>query len=129
MTRYLCVEEILILHEKIIEQTGGASPIRDLGMLESALAQPQMTFAGVDLYVDIIDKAAALGFSIIMNHPFLDGNKRTAHAAMEVFLLLNGFEIQSPVSEQETVILSVASGQMKRENFTEWLRQKVITKR
>ena len=77
------------------------------------------------MYPAIVDKATALGYSLIQNHPFLDGNKRTGHAAMEVFLLLNGFEIQSSVDEQERIVLQVASGEMDREAFTLWLRDHV----
>lgn len=123
--RYLTLSEILDLHRKIIGQTGGANGVLNLGSLESALAQPRMTFAGTDLYPTIAEKASALGFSLIQNHPFVDGNKRTGHAAIEVFLVLNGFEIQATVSEQERVILEVASGEMKRERFTEWLRARI----
>ena len=72
-----------------------------------------------------MDKAAALGHSLIPNHPFLDGNKRTGHAALEVFLFLNGFEIGASVDEQETIILHVSSGEMDREAFTAWLRDPV----
>jgi death-on-curing protein len=85
-----------------------------------------MTFEGRELYPSIVDKAAALGYSLVQNHPFLDGNKRTGHAAMEAFLLLNGFEIQSSVDEQERIILQVASGETDREAFTRWLRDHVI---
>ena len=100
--------------------------IRDLGALESAIAQPRMTFAGEDLYPTIVDKASVLGFSIVMNHPFVDGNKRTGHAAMETFLILNGLEINADVDEQERVILSLASGELKREMFTNWLQRSVV---
>jgi death on curing protein len=103
------------LHRQIIEQSGGALGVRDLRALESALAQPRMTFGGDDLYPTLVDKAAALGFSLVMNHPFVDGNKRTGHAAMETFLILNGLEISASVDEQEQVILSLASG-----NFETW---------
>ena len=96
--------------------------------LESALAQPRMTFGGNELYPSIVDKASALGYSLIKNHPFLDGNKRTGHAAMEVFLLLNGFEIQSSVDEQERIVLQVASGEMDRESFVLWLRDHVVAR-
>jgi death-on-curing protein len=84
-----------------------------------------MTFGAAELYPSIAGKAAALGYSLIQNHPFLDGNKRTGHAAMEVFLFLNGFEITAAVDEQERTILQVASGQMDREAFTVWLRDHV----
>ncbi|RCJ16221.1 death-on-curing protein [Nostoc sp. ATCC 43529] len=123
MTCYLLLVEVLGLHRQIIEQSGGKLGIRDLGGLESAIAQPRMTFGGEDLYPKIIDKAVALGFSIIMNHPFIDGNKRTGHASMETFLILNGIEISASVDEQEQVILAVASGELKREAFAEWLLQ------
>ncbi|MDC0831535.1 type II toxin-antitoxin system death-on-curing family toxin [Geitlerinema sp. CS-897] len=98
--RYLKLIEVLALHRRLIERSGGALGIRDFGLLESAIAQPRMTFGGEDLYSTEIEKAAALGFSIVMNHPFVDGNKRTGHAAMETFLLLNGREIRATVDEQ-----------------------------
>jgi death-on-curing protein len=119
--RYLTLSETLELHRRIIGQSGGALGVLNLGALESALAQPRMTFAGTELYRSIADKAAALAHSLIQNHPFLDGNKRTGHAAMEIFLFLNGFEIQSSVDEQERIVLQVASGEMGREAFTVWL--------
>lgn len=123
--RYLNLVEVLALHRQIIEQSKGAMGIRDLGSLESALAQPRMTFAGEDLYPTIVDKASALGFSIVMNHPFIDGNKRTGHATMETFLILNGLEINAYVDEQERVILALASGQLERDAFTKWLQGSV----
>jgi death on curing protein len=126
--RYLTLSEVLELHRRVIGQSGGALGVLNLGGLESALAQPRMTFEGKELYLSIVDKAVALGYSIIQNHPFLDGNKRTGHAAMEVFLVLNGFEIQSSVDEQERIILQVASGEMDRETFTIWLRDHVAAK-
>ncbi len=119
--RYLTLGEVLELYRRIIGQSGGALGVLNLGGLESALAQPHMTFAGKELYPSVVAKAAALGYSLIQNHPFLDGNKRTGHAAMEVFLFLNGCELQAPVDEQERVILQVASGEIDREAFTVWL--------
>ena len=80
--RYLTLGEILELHRRIIKASGGAEGIRDLGALESAVAQPKATFDAMDLYPSLADKAAALCFSIVQNHAFLDGNKRTGHAAM-----------------------------------------------
>ena len=124
--RHLTLNEVLELHRRIIEQSGGSLGVRDLGALESALAQPRITFAGEELYHTLMDKASALGYSIIQNHPFVDGNKRTGHAAMEVFLLLNGFEIEASVDEQEEVVLQVAAGELDREGFTEWLHSHVI---
>ena len=121
--RYLTLIEVLELHRRIIEQSGGASGIRDIGLLESAIAQPRMTLGGEDLYPSLIKKAAALGFSIIMNHPFVDGNKPTGHAATETFLVLNGLEINTSVDEQEHSVLVIASGELGREAFVEWLQR------
>jgi death-on-curing protein len=120
---FLTLIEVLELHRRVIEQSGGAFGIRDLGLLESAIAQPRMTFGGEDLYPSLLEKAAALGFSIIMNHPFVDGNKRTGHAATETFLVLNGVEINASVDEQERVVLAIASGELGREAFVKWLQQ------
>lgn len=125
--RYLTVNEVIEIYIRVTEQSGGAIGIRDLGALESAVAQPRMTFGGFELYPTIIEKASALGFSLIQNHPFIDGNKRIGHAAMEMFLLLNGFEINASVYVQEEVILKVAASEMKREEFTEWLRNHIKT--
>jgi death-on-curing protein len=124
--RYLLIEEIISLHAKVVAQSGGSSGLRDQGALESAVAQPEMTFGGEALYPTVAEKAAALGHSLIQNHPFVDGNKRVGHAAMEVFLVLNGYEISASVNEQEEVILSVASGQMSRAEFSEWLKRHVV---
>ena len=124
--RYLTVEEVSALHSMIIATSGGSTGFRDRGVLESAVAQPQMTFGGVDLYITIARKAAALGHSLISNHPFIDGNKRVGHAAMEVMLVLNGYDIVATVDEQERVILAVASGTMSREEFTSWIETRVV---
>ena len=82
---YLSVEQIVDLHSEVVARSGGADGVREIAGLESAVAQPQMTFGGVDLYPTVEAKAAALAFSLVMNHPFLDGNKRIGHAAMETF--------------------------------------------
>ena len=92
--RYLTLGEVVELHRRLLAQSGGSAGIRDIGLLESALAQPRATFDGNDLHPTVADKAAALGFALVANHPFVDGNKRVGHAAMEVFLVLNGYEIR-----------------------------------
>lgn len=124
--RYLTLNEVLDLYYRVLEKSGGAVGIRDLGALESALAQPRMTFDEEELYPTIVEKAAALGYSLINNHPFVDGNKRMGHAAMEVFLILNGYEIEAGVDEQEQIILSVAAGQIKRKGLQAWLRLHIV---
>jgi death-on-curing protein len=117
--RYLTLNELLQLHYHAVEQSGGSAGIHSVGALELALAQPRMTFSGEDLYPTIVEKAAALGFALIRNHPFVDGNKRTGHAAMEVFLFLNGYEIDASVDGQEQMLLQLAAGEVQRKTFTE----------
>lgn len=87
-----------------------------------------MTFDGEELYPTLIEKAATLGFSLIMNHPLIDGNKRIGHAAMETLLLLNGFEIKATVEEQEDLILRLAAGSVTRSEWLAWLRTHVVTR-
>ncbi len=125
MTRYLTLAEVVDLHRCLLEVTGGATGIHDLGALDSAIAQPKATSGGVDLYPTLVEKAAALCFSLVLNHPFVDGNKRLGHAAMETFLVLNGNEIDAGVDEQERLMLDVAAGRVDRTQLTDWLRQHV----
>ena len=125
MTRYLSLAEVLKLHGLIIAKSGGSDGLRDLGMLESALGQPRQTFGGEDLYPSLTSKAAALGFSLIMNHPFIDGNKRVGHAATEAVLMLNGFELAAEIDDAEAEILAVAAGQRTRDEFQAWIEKHV----
>jgi len=126
--RYLTVNEVLEIYSRVMQQTGGTVGVHDLRALESAVAQPRMTFAGEELYPTLVEKASALGFSLIQNHPFVDGNKRTGHAALELFLVLNGYEISATVDEQATIILQVAASEVGRDAFTEWLRRHIRQK-
>ena len=124
--RYLSLQEILSLHSLLIAQSGGSSGLRDRGALESAVAQPEASFGGEDLYPDLASKAAALGHSLIQNHPFVDGNKRIGHAAMEVFLLLNSHEIDASVEDQEKIFIDVASGKVSRIELSEWISKHMV---
>jgi death-on-curing protein len=119
--------QVLRLHEDIVAVSGGSAGLRDEGALDSALAQPFASFGGQDLYPTLIDKAAALGFSLINNHPFIDGNKRIGHAVMVIFLRLNGLDMEAPMDEQERLILSVAAGETDRDGFNAWLREHVVS--
>lgn len=85
-----------------------------------------MSYADHELYPTLIEKVAALGFSLINNHPSMDGNKRIGHAALEVTLLMNGYEIQADVDSQEAVILAVAASKMNRQDFLDWLKEHVV---
>ena len=124
--RYLTLPEVLELHRRLLAQSGGAGGLRDLGALESAVSQPRMTFEAADLYPSLAEKAAALAFSLIGNHPFLDGNKRVGHAAMEAFLILNGHELSATLEESEQLVIGVASGSVSRTELQSWVRQHMV---
>ena len=121
--RYLTLAEVVELHRRLLQVSGGATGIRDLGALEAAVAQPKASFGGVDLYLTLAEKATALCFALIQGHPFVDGNKRVGHAATETFLVLNGAEVDAPVDDQERLILDLAAGRIGRSQLTDWLRQ------
>jgi death on curing protein len=124
--RFLTLGEVLALHRRILAESGGTAGVRDLGAIASAVSQPKVSVGGQDAYPTLVEKAAAVGYSLIRNHGFLDGNKRTAHAAMEVFLVMNGMEISASVGEQERFMLSLAAGEVSRESLADWLRSNVI---
>ena len=126
MIRYLSLAEVIELHDRIISATGGSHGLRDLGLLESAVGQPRQTFGGADLYPTVVSKATALGFSLIKNHPFIDGNKRVGHAALEAMLMLNGRELSAVVDVAEAEILAVAAGQRTREEFEVWVEKHLV---
>jgi death-on-curing protein len=120
--RYLTLGEIIALHRRLIAESGGSPGVRDLAAIESAVSRPRVSVGGADAYPGIIDKAAAIGFSLARNHGFVDGNKRIAHAAMEVFLVVNGMELTASVDEQERFMLALAAGEISREALIEWLQ-------
>ncbi len=122
MTRYLTTSEVIAIYQQMMAQSGGLVGIRDLAALESATAQPQATFDSTELYPSLAEKAAAVAFSLIQNHPFIDGNKRIGHAVMELFLILNGHEIIADIDDQEQLILGVASSGIIRAELAEWIR-------
>jgi death on curing protein len=124
--RYLALGELLELHRLMLAATGGAGGVLDLGALESAAAQPQLTFDGKDLYPELHEKAASLGYSLVRSHPFVDGNKRVAHAAMEVFLQLNGAAIEATVNEQEELMLGLAADRVSRQQLIDWLASHLV---
>ncbi|MVM37328.1 type II toxin-antitoxin system death-on-curing family toxin [Spirosoma sp. HMF3257] len=122
---FLSLADVLALHERIIQQSGGSLGVRNREAVASALVQPFATFGGQELYPSLVDKAALAGYLLICNHPFVDGNKRIGHAVTEVILVLNGFEIVTDINEQEQMILQVADGAISREQFTDWLHQHI----
>jgi death-on-curing protein len=121
---YLSLAQVLHLHRLQIDGHGGATGLRDRSGLESAVGRPSMTFAGEDLYPDVEAKAAALMHSLVLNHPFLDGNKRVgAHAAI-VFVEANGWEFLATSDDLVDITLGVARGEVEVGALAIWFRQR-----
>ncbi len=123
MTRYLTPQQVLFIHARLIVTTGGEHGVRDVGLLASAVARPQATFDGADLYPDLFEKAAALMDSLTRNHPFVDGNKRTAIAAAALFLLQNGLRLETTNAELERFTLSVTNERLAIPEIADWFRR------
>jgi death-on-curing protein len=121
---YLTAEQVVFIHAFVVEETGGSHGVRDLGLLESAVARPQATFDGDDLHPDIFIKAAALLHALIQNHPFVDGNKRTGALAVILFLEFNGHELNAKNKELESFALKVAISKISLSEIADWLRKK-----
>lgn len=113
--------QILALHSALFAATGGSDGVREDGLLESALAAPFQTFGGEPVYPSLCAKAAQLGFGLIRNHPFVDGNKRIGAHTMLVFLELNGIRLQYTQQELIDIILSVAAGETDRQGLLTWI--------
>jgi death-on-curing protein len=125
VTLYLSLSQVIALHALQMRRFGGASGLRDRGALEAAVARPRATFGGEDLYPDLAAKAAALMHSLVMNHPFLDGNKRVgAHAAL-LFLRANEARPVVAPAELTEVTVAVARGEVSAEALAIWLRQRM----
>jgi death-on-curing protein len=120
---FLSLGEVLEIHRDQIERYGGDPGIRDLGLLQSALAMPAAGFGGRYLHSDLFAMAAAYLFHIVQNHPFADGNKRTGAVAALVFLSLNDIEIDADEEEFESMVLSVAQGRSDKAAVTEFFRK------
>lgn len=125
MIYYISAAQVIALHRALIERFGGSAGLRDKGALESAVGRPAMTFGGEDLYPDIAAKAAAMMHSLVLNHPFIDGNKRVGVAAAELFVLVNGWDLRASDVDLEELTLSVARGDMEIEPLTIWFRQRL----
>lgn len=121
MVRYLTAEQVLFIHARLITETGGEHGYIDLGLLQSAVARPQATFDRQDLYPGLFSKAAALLESLIGNHAFLDGNKRTAIAAAALFLRLNGFRLTANNQQLEVFTLQCAQHLLSLDQIEQWL--------
>ncbi len=119
---FLPREVVLTIHADLLQRYGGEAGVRDAGLLDSALAQPKMTVGGKDAHKTVFDKAAAYGFHICRNHPFVDGNKRVALVLMDIFLQKNGWELQSSEEEAYEVMMALASGKLPKSRLSRWLK-------
>jgi death on curing protein len=123
----ILIEDILKVHQILIEKYGGGIGVREFGSLESAIARPFQTFDGEDLYETIFEKAAALGESIIINHPFIDGNKRTGFVSMIALVEAAGYFLNASEEEAYAFTIKISTGEIRFEQIVEWLKQNTIT--
>lgn len=120
--RYLAINQVLLIHERILDKFGGAGGLRDWGLLDSAVNRLRATFDGKDLYPDIFTKAAALGHSLVLNHPFVDGNKRTAWETMKRFLAENDIRLKVVRGEIVDLTLRIEDKSLGVEHIASWLK-------
>ena len=121
--KYLYPKQVLYLYQRLIQETGGTMGLRDEGLLESAVYRPHASFGGQDLYPDLFSKAAALGHSLVSNHPFIDGNKRVGFEAMRLMLRLNGHDIHASADTKYAFIMGMAKGKLTEQAIADWLKQ------
>jgi death on curing protein len=121
--KYLTAEQVLFIHARLISETGGSHGIRDLGLLQSAIARPQATFDKQDLYSDVFFKAGALMESLLQNHPFVDGNKRTAITSAAMFLRMNGYRLIASNSELEQFTFAALLEHWLVDRLAAWLEE------
>jgi death on curing protein len=121
---YLTAEQVLFLHDRLVEESGGEHGVRDLGGLESALARPQAAFGGTEFYPDLMTKAAVVMDGIIRNHPFIDGNKRAGLATAALFLEVNGYRLTATNAEVVDFTLRVTTAKPDVEEIAAWFRVK-----
>lgn len=121
-TKYLSTIQVLAIHDLMIKKFGGSHGLRDIGLLESAIGRRQATFDSNDLNVSVFEKAAALLQSLLKNHPFIDGNKRTALSSAGVFLKLNGYQLTNSHNDEVDFTVQVDNKHLSIEEIIEWLR-------
>lgn len=129
IVNFITIDEILAIHDDQVNRYGGSHGIRDLGLIESAVGRPQATFGGEDLYPTIFDKAAALFQSLLFNHAFVDGNKRTATVSVARFLSKNGYEINATLKDLVAFPILVENKHPSLENITDWLKSNTKKKK
>ncbi len=122
------LNDVLNIHDILIDKFGGTKGVRDQGALESAINRPYATFGELDLYPSQIEKAAAIFESILINHPFLDGNKRTAYVLMKLILLEDGLDIYADQDEKYQMVISASKGDIRFAEIVEWLQNRIKKK-
>jgi death-on-curing protein len=120
------VTEVLVIHDILIERFGGAKGVRDKAALESAINRPYQTFDGQELYPETIDKAAAIFESIISNHPFVDGNKRTAYVLLRLLLKLDMLDIVATEDEKFEFVIRSAQGNLGQDGIKDWIKSRLV---
>ena len=120
---FLTLDEVLDLHRESIDRYGGTYEIRDMGLLQSALAMPAASFGGQFLHPDLAAMGAALMYHLVQNHAFVDGNKRIGATAARVFLILNDAKFDPPLDDYQDLVLAVASGRASKDQATEFFRK------
>jgi death on curing protein len=125
--KYLTPAQVLFIHARLVDETGGAHGVRDLGLLLSAVARPQATFDQQELYADLFSKAAALLESLVQNHPFVDGNKRTGITAATMFLRVNGHNLTVSNAELERFTFAVVLEHTPIPEIATWFKQNSIS--
>lgn len=121
----ITIEEALHIHDILIDEFGGSTGLRDTKLLKSALARPEQTFDGKDLYPTPIEKAAAILESIVVNHPFIDGNKRTGYILFRLYLLKAGLDIVASQDDKYDLVISIADGSKNIDHIIAWSNEKV----
>lgn len=119
---FLTIEQVLFIHDQMVKRFGGSLGTRDMGLVESAIARPQATFGGEYLYISLFDKAAALLQSLLKNHSFVDGNKRTALTSAGLFLKKNGYKLVNQHKEEVEFAVRVDNGNLTVEQISQWLK-------
>ena len=120
--RFLPEELVLIIHSDLLQRYGGKAGIRDIALLQSALAQPKATFGRRFVHKSVFEKAAAYGFHVCRNHPFIDGNKRVAFVLMDLFLQRNGWEIVANEEDAYSMMIGLSSGRVSKAELSSWLK-------
>ncbi|QGT98797.1 Death on curing protein, Doc toxin [Candidatus Syntrophocurvum alkaliphilum] len=128
MIKWIDLDTVLEIHQKVIKSTGGSNGVRDLNALDSAIYSPLATFDKQELYPDIIEKVAVLLYYIVNNHPFIDGNKRTAFVVALTVFVANGYSLKFTQAEVIKFMLNVASGGSNYQQITKWFTEHLETK-